>query len=129
VTAVDHGGIAVPDMDTAIAFYRDTFGMKTVHTEVNEEQGVHEAMVRTRGDDGSGTAVQLLAPSRPESTIAKFLDTKGPGLQQVAYSVRDIDAMTEASRRRGCGCSTRRPSTAPRTAASTSCIPRTRAAC
>lgn len=101
VTAVDHVGIAVPDMDAAIAFYRDTFGMEAVHTEVNEEQGVHEAMVRSRGDDGSGTAVQLLAPSRPESTIAKFLDTKGPGLQQVAYRVSDIDAMTGALKEKG----------------------------
>ena len=51
-TAIDHVGIAVPDLDEAIAFYRDTFGMETVHEETNEEQGVREAMVAV-GDSGS----------------------------------------------------------------------------
>ncbi|MDO9496623.1 MAG: VOC family protein, partial [Nocardioides sp.] len=44
-TAIDHVGIAVPDLDVAIAFYRDTYGMEMVHEEVNEEQGVREAMI------------------------------------------------------------------------------------
>lgn len=72
-----------------------------MHTEVNEEQGVHEAMVRAQGDGGEGTAVQLLAPARSDSTIAKFLDTRGPGLQQLAYRVSDIDAMTAALKEKG----------------------------
>ena len=92
-TAIDHVGIAVPDLDEAIAFYRDTFGMETVHEETNEEQGVREAMVAV-GD--SGSCIQLLAPLSPDSTIAKFLDRSGPGLQQLAYRVRDIDEAMEA---------------------------------
>ena len=100
VTTVDHVGIAVPDLDAAIDFYASTFGMQATHTEVNEEQGVREAMLHAPGDE-SGPAVQLLAPLRPDSTIGKFLDTKGPGIQQVAYRVADIDAAADALRAKG----------------------------
>ena len=96
--AIDHVGVAVPDLDDAIAFYRDTMGMRLVHEEVNEEQGVREAMMAV-GD--SGSCVQLLAPLSPTSTIAKFLDRSGPGLQQVAYRVRDVEAVAETLRGRG----------------------------
>lgn len=97
-TAIDHVGIAVADLDAAIAFYRDTYGMELVHEEVNEEQGVREAMMAV---GGSGSCVQLLAPLTPESTIAKFLDTKGPGIQQVAYRVEDVEAAGAVLRERG----------------------------
>ena len=90
--------MAVPDLDAAIAFYRDTFGMQLVHEETNEEQGVREAMVAV-GD--SGSCVQLLAPLTPQSTIAKFLDRSGPGMQQVAYRVDDVDAVSATLRERG----------------------------
>jgi len=101
VTAIDHVGIAVPDLDAAVAFHREHFGLELAHEEVNEEQGVREAMLRAPGDDGAGAAVQLLAPLTPESTIAKFLDRSGPGLQQLAYRVSDVDAATDALRARG----------------------------
>ncbi|ONI83388.1 methylmalonyl-CoA epimerase [Saccharothrix sp. ALI-22-I] len=101
VTAIDHVGIAVPDLDDAIAFHREHFGLEVAHEEVNEEQGVREAMLRAPGDDGTGTAVQLLAPLTPESTIAKFIGRSGPGLQQLAYRVSDVDAAAEALRAKG----------------------------
>jgi methylmalonyl-CoA/ethylmalonyl-CoA epimerase len=97
-TRIDHVGVAVPDLDEAIAFYRDTLGMETVHQEVNHEQGVREAMVAV-GD--SGTFIQLLAPLDDSSTIAKFLDRRGPGLQQVAYQVTDIEEVSEILAERG----------------------------
>src|SRR6478735_3098300 len=97
-THIDHVGIAVPDLDAAIAFYRDTFGMETVHEETNEEQGVREAMVAV-GD--SGSCIQLLAPLDESSTIAKFLDRSGPGLQQLAYRVTDVEAVAAVLRERG----------------------------
>jgi len=97
-TAIDHVGVAVSDLDTAIAFYRDTYGMALLHEEVNEEQGVREAMM---GVGGSGSCVQLLAPLSPESTIAKFLDRSGPGIQQMAYRVVDLDAVSATLRERG----------------------------
>ncbi|MFJ6672164.1 methylmalonyl-CoA epimerase [Actinosynnema sp. NPDC091369] len=101
VTAIDHVGIAVPDLDAAIAFHREHFGLEVAHEEVNEEQGVREAMLRAPGDDGTGTAVQLLAPLTPESTIAKFIGRSGPGLQQLAYRVSDVDAAADALRAKG----------------------------
>jgi methylmalonyl-CoA/ethylmalonyl-CoA epimerase len=97
-TAVDHVGVAVPDLDAAIAFYEQSLGMRLVHQEVNEEQGVREAMMAV-GD--SGSCVQLLAPLTSESTIATFLDRRGPGLQQVAYRVEDIEAASALLRQRG----------------------------
>jgi methylmalonyl-CoA/ethylmalonyl-CoA epimerase len=97
-TAIDHVGVAVADLDEAIAFYRDTYGMTLAHEEVNEEQGVREAMMAV-GD--SGSCIQLLAPLSPESTIAKFLDRSGPGIQQMAYRVEDVDAVSAVLRERG----------------------------
>ncbi len=95
---IDHVGVAVPDLDEAIAFYRDAFGMRVVHEETNEEQGVREAMVAV-GD--SDSCIQLLAPLSDESTIAKFLDRSGPGLQQLAYRVTDIEQVAAVLRERG----------------------------
>ena len=95
---IDHVGLAVPDMDAAIAFYRDTFGVVSVHEETNEEQGVREAMLQV--GDGA-TMIQLLAPLDEQSTIAKFLDRSGPGVQQVAYTVDDIEAVSATLRERG----------------------------
>lgn len=97
-TAIDHVGMAVPDLDEAIAFYRDTFGMRVAHQEVNEEQGVREAMMAV-GD--SGSHVQLLAPIDETSTIAKFIDRNGPGCQQVAYRVEDVEQVSAILRERG----------------------------
>jgi methylmalonyl-CoA/ethylmalonyl-CoA epimerase len=97
-TAIDHVGIAVADLDAAMAFYRDTFGMQTVHEEVNEEQGVREAMVAV-GD--SDACIQLLAPLDDRSAIATFLDRHGPGIQQLAYRVTDLEAVCAVLRARG----------------------------
>jgi methylmalonyl-CoA/ethylmalonyl-CoA epimerase len=101
VTAIDHVGIAVPDFDAAVEFYRVTFGLELVHEEVNEEQEVREGMLRAPDDPGTGAAVQLLAPLGPTSTIAKFLDRRGPGLQQLAYRVTDIESAMAALRAAG----------------------------
>jgi methylmalonyl-CoA/ethylmalonyl-CoA epimerase len=97
-TAIDHVGVAVRDLDEAIAFYETTYGMRLAHQEVNEEQGVREAMMAV-GD--SGSCIQLLAPLDDESTIAKFLDRSGPGMQQLAYRVADLDAVSATLRERG----------------------------
>ena len=97
-TAIDHVGIAVRDLDAAIEFYETVFGMRLAHRETNEEQGVQEAMIAV-GD--SGSCIQLLAPLSEESTIAKFLDRSGPGLQQLAYRVTDVDAVSAILRDRG----------------------------
>jgi methylmalonyl-CoA/ethylmalonyl-CoA epimerase len=97
-TAIDHVGVAVSDMDQAIAYYRDVLGMELVHEESNPDQGVREAMMAV---GQSGTCVQLLAPLSDASPIAKFLDRHGPGLQQVAYRVDDIVEVCATLRERG----------------------------
>ncbi|WP_433229098.1 methylmalonyl-CoA epimerase [Micromonospora sp. CA-248260] len=97
---IDHVGVAVADLDAAIDFYQRTFGMRCIHQETNTEQGVREAMLAV-GPTAEGGCVQLLAPLSPESTIAKFLDRNGPGVQQVAYTVADIDVACATLRERG----------------------------
>lgn len=98
VTRIDHVGIAVADLDDAIDFYTRTFGLSVAHEEVNEEQGVREAMLAV-GDSGSW--IQLLAPLSPDSPIGRFLESSGPGIQQMAYTVTDIEATCEHLRSTG----------------------------
>ena len=98
ILRIDHVGIAVADLDEAIAFYRDTFGIVSVHEEVSAEQGVREAMLAV----GDGTSrIQLLAPLNESSTIAKFLGRSGPGIQQLAYTVDDIESTSADLRSKG----------------------------
>lgn len=96
--AVDHVGVAVPDLDAAIAFYREAFGMHVVHEETNVAMGVREAMV---GVGDTDVRIQLLAPLDESSTIARFLDRSGPGLQQLAFRVTDVAAVAALLRERG----------------------------
>ena len=96
VTAIDHVGFAVRDLDEAIAFYARTFGLTVAHEESNEEQGVREAMLAI-GD----SHIQLLAPLRPDSPIGKFLERNGEGIQQVAFRVTDIDEASQRLRQAG----------------------------
>jgi methylmalonyl-CoA/ethylmalonyl-CoA epimerase len=100
ILRIDHVGIAVPDLDAAIDFYQRSFGMTCAHVETNEEQGVREAMLQV-GPVAGGGMLQLLAPLRPDSAIGKFLERSGPGMQQLAYTVADIDAACAALRERG----------------------------
>ena len=95
---IDHVGVAVADLDEAIAFYERVFGMRCVHVEENAEQGVREAMLAVGPEGGQ---LQLLAPLTPESAIGRFLERSGPGVQQVAYTVADLDATCAALRERG----------------------------
>ena len=101
VTAIDHVGIAVPDLDAAIEWYHDYLGMIVLHEEVNEDQGVREAMLSVRGAPVGSAQLQLMAPLDETSPIAKFLDKRGPGIQQLAYRVSDIDSLTERLREQG----------------------------
>jgi methylmalonyl-CoA/ethylmalonyl-CoA epimerase len=88
----------VSDFDAAVAYYAEAFGMTVAHEEVNEEQGVREAMLSV-GE--SGSSIQLLAPLTPDSPIGRFIANKGEGIQQLAYRVRDLDAVCATLRERG----------------------------
>jgi methylmalonyl-CoA/ethylmalonyl-CoA epimerase len=101
VTAIDHVGIAVADLDAAIAWYHDHLGMIVLHEEVNEDQGIREAILAVRGAPVGSAQVQLMAPLDESSVIAKFLDKRGPGIQQLAYRVSDLEALTERLRDHG----------------------------
>jgi methylmalonyl-CoA/ethylmalonyl-CoA epimerase len=98
LTRIDHVGLAVRDLDAAVAFYERAFGFRLVHEEVNEEQGVREAMLEV---GSSGSYVQLLAPLREDSPVGRFLERSGEGVQQVAYTVDDIDATSQQLRELG----------------------------
>jgi methylmalonyl-CoA/ethylmalonyl-CoA epimerase len=95
---IDHVGIAVADLDAALDFYGRVFGLVPVHTETNEEQGVREVMLAV----GTGeTQLQLLAPLREDSPIGSFLNRHGPGIQQIAYTVDDVEAAAASLRTSG----------------------------
>lgn len=97
VLAVDHVGIAVEDFEAAVALW-GTFGLTVVHEEVNDDQGVREAMLAA---GGGSTRIQILAPTSADSPIARFLDRSGPGIQQVALRVRNVEAAAAALRTAG----------------------------
>ncbi|ADH65804.1 MULTISPECIES: methylmalonyl-CoA epimerase [Nocardiopsis] len=93
LTRLDHVGIACRDLDASVAFYRSTYGFEVEHEEVNEEQGVREAMLRVNGtDDGGATYLQLLEPTRADSPVAKFLERNGEGVHHVAFGTADVAA-------------------------------------
>ncbi len=84
---IDHVGVAVDDLDEAVALYEGALGMPLVHRETVESQGVEAALL----DVGDGH-VELLAPLGPDTPVGKFMEKNGPGLHHVAYRVTDIDA-------------------------------------
>jgi methylmalonyl-CoA/ethylmalonyl-CoA epimerase len=97
LTRIDHIGIACHDLDATIEFYRGTYGFADVHVEVNEEQGVREAMLKiNEAGDGGATYLQLLEPIRDDSPIAKFLAKNGEGLHHIAFGT-DGDVQAEAA--------------------------------
>ena len=86
LSTIDHVGVAVEDIEAAVALYRDTLGMPLVHRETVTEQGVEAALL----DVGDGH-IELLAPLGPDTPVGKFLSKRGPGLHHVAYRVPDAD--------------------------------------
>jgi methylmalonyl-CoA/ethylmalonyl-CoA epimerase len=84
---IDHIGVAVEDIDAAIALYRDSFEMELAHRETVESQGVEAVLL----DVGEGH-VELLAPLGPDTPVGKYLAKNGAGLHHVAYAVDNIDA-------------------------------------
>jgi methylmalonyl-CoA/ethylmalonyl-CoA epimerase len=93
---VDHIGVAVEDLDAAIALHEGTYDMALVHREVVEEQGVEAVLL----DVGEGH-VELLRPLSDETPVGRFLAKRGPGLHHVAYQVADVEATLTALRERG----------------------------
>ncbi|ADG77895.1 Methylmalonyl-CoA epimerase OS=Tsukamurella paurometabola (strain ATCC 8368 / DSM / CCUG 35730/ CIP 100753 / JCM 10117 / KCTC 9821 / NBRC 16120 / NCIMB 702349 / NCTC 13040) OX=521096 GN=Tpau_1264 PE=3 SV=1 [Tsukamurella paurometabola] len=107
VLGIDHVGVAVADLDEAVQWYARVLGFVCTHEEINEAQGVREAMLSPAkllaegAEPAAAAQLQVLAPLTPESTIAKFLDRNGPGMQQLAYRVSDLDKVTAHLRDQG----------------------------
>ena len=85
LTTIDHVGVAVESIDAALAVYRDALGMPLVHRETVESQGVDAALL-----DVGDSHIELLQPLGTETTVAKFLARRGPGLHHVAYRVASV---------------------------------------
>jgi methylmalonyl-CoA epimerase len=82
---IHHLGVAVTDLDEALATYERQFGAELEHRALVPEQGVEAAAILV----GSGR-VELLAPLGAETPVGKFLATRGPGMHHVAYEVEDV---------------------------------------
>ncbi len=98
LTRIDHVGVACRDLDKAIGLYQATFGLEVASLEVNEAQGVREAMLRVgAGAPESGPGyVQLLEPLAPDTPVGKFLARRGEGIHHIGYGVTDIRAAMSA---------------------------------
>lgn len=93
---IDHIGVAVEDLDEALALYEERFGMPVQHRETVEEQGVEAVLV------GVGEShVELLRPLAPDTAVGQFLARRGPGLHHVAYGTDDIQSALDAVRSAG----------------------------
>jgi len=93
---IDHVGVAVADLDAAVALHEHAYGLALAHREVVAEQGVEAALL-----DVGHSHVELLSPLGPDSAVGRFLASRGPGLHHVAYRVADIEAALGALRERG----------------------------
>jgi methylmalonyl-CoA/ethylmalonyl-CoA epimerase len=103
---IDHIGVAVDDLDEAVALYSERFGMPVQHRETVEEQGVEAVLV------GIGEShVELLRPLGPDTAVGRFLERNGPGLHHVAYSTDDIESALDAVRSAGLALIDERPRT------------------
>ena len=96
LTAVDHVGVAVDDLDAALALYRDMLGMPLVHRETVTEQGLEAALL-----DVGESHIELLSPLGPDTTVGKFLARRGPGLHHVAYRVESVEEALAALSKAG----------------------------
>jgi methylmalonyl-CoA/ethylmalonyl-CoA epimerase len=96
LTELDHVGIAVRDLDSAVDYYASAFGATVAHREIIESDGVEEALIAV-----ADSYIQLLCPRRDDSPVAKFLERRGEGLHHVGYRVDDCAQAVEAVRAAG----------------------------
>ncbi len=96
LTRIDHVGIACRDLDAKIAFYQSAFGLTVASVEVNEAQGVREAMLYVAAGPAGTSYIQLLEPTGPQTPVGRFLERRGEGIHHVGYGVANITAALAA---------------------------------
>lgn len=106
---IDHVGIACHNLEESIAFYESAFGLTVVSREVNEEQGVREAMLHVADGATGASYVQLLEPLGPETPVGKFLAKRGEGVHHVGYGVADVARALQEIEARGIRAIDKRP--------------------
>lgn len=111
LTRIDHVGVACRDLAAKVVFYESVFGLTVVSVEVNEEQGVKEAMLAVTDDaPGPGVSyVQLLEPLGPDTPVGKFIERRGEGVHHIGYGVTDIEAAMKSVESAGIRLLDRRP--------------------
>lgn len=97
ISGLDHIGVAVKDLDSAVGLYRDVLGLKLEGIHILRERGVRVAFFSV----GREARVELLEPLDAESTIAKFLSSHGEGIHHVAVKVKNIEAVLEDLKQKG----------------------------
>ena len=98
---IDHVGIACHDLEESIAFYESAFGLTVVSREVNEEQGVREAMLHVADGEAGASYIQLLEPLGPDTPVGKFIAKRGEGVHHVGYGVADVTQALRGDRGQG----------------------------
>ncbi|MFO7251581.1 MAG: methylmalonyl-CoA epimerase [Actinomycetes bacterium] len=106
---IDHVGIACRDLEESIAFYEATFGLTVVSREVNEEQGVREAMLHVADGEAGASYIQLLEPLGPDTPVGKFIAKRGEGVHHVGYGVADVTQALRELEAKGIRLIDRRP--------------------
>jgi len=96
VTRIDQIAVVVHDLDAALDEYRELFGMVPVSREIIEHAGIDEAMI-----DIGGVYLQLIAPTRPDSVVARYLEQRGPGLHHIGFAVNSVDGALDELRAKG----------------------------
>ena len=99
LTRIDHVGIACRDLDAKIAFYESAFGLTVVSIEVNEAQGVREAMLQVASGPAGASYIQLLEPTGPDTPVGRFLERRGEGVHHVGYGVARYHSRPGGDRR------------------------------
>ena len=85
VNYIDHVGVAVKNIDTALAFFKKVFDVLDAHIELMEDQGVRACLIEV-----GQTRLELLEPTGPESGVGRFIERRGEGLHHLAFNVTDI---------------------------------------
>jgi methylmalonyl-CoA/ethylmalonyl-CoA epimerase len=90
LTRIDHVGIACRNLDEKISFYESAFGLTVVSREVNDEQGVSEAMLHVADGPAGSSYIQLLEPLGPDTPVGRFIERRGEGIHHIGYGVADL---------------------------------------